>query len=173
MQAPIQVFLGLGANLGDRLAALRMAVGALATRGVEPFRLSPLYDTDYVGDFGAQPPYLNAVVEARTHLAPLALLDVTQAIEREAGRAPDTHEQPRRLDIDILFYGDTTFRHPRLVVPHPRLAERLFVLQPLHDLGALAARPDLAAERRRLAAVQSVRPAGELAVGEWRAGRAH
>src|SRR5262245_30370331 len=121
--------------------------------------------------YGPQPPYLNAVLEVRTGLAPLALLDVTQAVERAAGRLPDTHERPRPLDVDILFYGDTTVRHPRLVVPHPRIAERLFVLQPLHDLGALAAYPELAERRRQLAAVQNVRPAGELVVGEWRAGR--
>jgi 2-amino-4-hydroxy-6-hydroxymethyldihydropteridine diphosphokinase len=173
VQTPIQVFLALGANLGDRRASFGAAIDALSARGVAPVRLSPLYDTDYVGAFGPQPPYLNAVLEARTALAPLALLDVTQAVEREAGRAPDTHEQPRPLDLDILFYGDATFEHPRLVVPHPRIGERLFVLQPLHDLGALAGHPDLAQRRRQLAAVQNVRPAGELAVGEWRAGRAH
>lgn len=172
MQVPIQVYLGLGANIGDRRAAIGAAIEALAAGGVVRVRLSPLYDTDYIGPLGPQPPYLNAVLEAYTRLAPLELLDVTQSVERAAGRAPETHLQPRPLDIDVLFYGSETLLLPRLVVPHPRLADRLFVLQPLHDLGALAARPELAQRRRQLESIQKVRPAGELVPGEWRAGRA-
>jgi 2-amino-4-hydroxy-6-hydroxymethyldihydropteridine diphosphokinase len=170
MQTAVRVWLGLGSNLGDRRRALGAAVAALAARGVEPLRLSPLYDCDYVGPAAPQPPYLNAVLEARTRLSPLQLLDVTQAVERDAGRAPDTHDLPRPLDIDVLFYDDETVQHPRLVIPHPRLAARRFVLQPLRDLGALADRPELVARLHQLESTQSVRPAGELAVGEWRAG---
>jgi 2-amino-4-hydroxy-6-hydroxymethyldihydropteridine diphosphokinase len=169
MAADVEVYLGLGSNQGDRRAAVRAAIVALQAQGVEPLQLSPLYDTDYVGPGGAQAPYLNAVLKARTALAPLALLDITQSIERAAGRPPGTHLLPRPLDIDILFYGRTVFRHPRLLLPHPRIAERRFVLQPLADLGALAGRPDLAAALRRLEATQSVRPAGTIAAEEWRA----
>ena len=170
MSTDVVVYLGLGSNQGDRRRALATAIAALQAHGVEPMRLSPLYDTDYVGPGGTQEPYLNAVLEARTALAPLALLDVTQAVERAAGRAPATHLLPRPLDIDILFYGRTTFRHPRLQIPHPRIGERRFVLQPLDALGALAARPDLAAALHRHEATQPVRAAGTLAPEEWRAG---
>jgi len=170
VQTAIEVYLGLGSNRGDRRRTLAAAIAALAGRGVEPLRLSPLYDTDYVGPGGPQAPYLNAVLLARTVLGPLALLDITQAVERELGRAPGTHMQPRTLDIDVLLYGHAPFRHPRLQIPHARLGERRFVLQPLDDLGALAERPDLVACLRRLEPVQKLRPAGQLVREEWRAG---
>src|SRR5262245_38448914 len=169
MPAPITIYLGLGSNLGDRRRAVAGALAALVAHGVAVQRVSPLYDTDYVGSRGPQPAYLNAVVEAHTELEPLALLEVLQRIEAAAGRAPHGHDQPRRLDIDILWYGDREIDLPGLVVPHPRLAERRFVLQPLHDLGALADRPALRARLRALEAVQEVRPAGELSPGAWRA----
>src|SRR5206468_198350 len=106
----------------------------------EPLRLSPLYDSAYVGPRGSQPLYLNAVLEARTRLLPLALLDAAQAVEALHGRPSGTHGCPRTLDVDLLLYGGWTVRHPRLVVPHPRLADRLFVLRPLQDLGVLESR---------------------------------
>lgn len=156
---PIDVFLGLGANLGERVATLQAAVHELAASGVTPLRCSPVYESAYVGPGAAQPPYLDLVVEARTRLAPLDLLRSVQAIERRHGREPETHMRPRTLDIDVLLYGGWLVRHPELVVPHPRLHERRFVLQPLADLGALASRPAL---RARLAEIGDAQPLRRL-----------
>jgi 2-amino-4-hydroxy-6-hydroxymethyldihydropteridine diphosphokinase len=164
----VVVYLGLGSNRGDRRAFLCGAIRALASRGVEPLRVSPLYDTDYVGPLAPQDPYLNAVLEARTALAPEALLDLVHQVEREAGREPDTHQRPRTLDLDLLLYGDLRLDTPRLTVPHPRLAERRFVLEPLRDLGVLRDHPEWERRRRELETTQGLRPAGALAVEEWR-----
>jgi 2-amino-4-hydroxy-6-hydroxymethyldihydropteridine diphosphokinase len=151
----VRIYLGLGSNLGDREAALAGALRALGEAGVTPLRVSPVYESAYVGAGSPQPAYLNAVVAARTACAPLELLSRTRAIERAAGRDPASHSRPRPLDIDILLYGGWLVRHPQLVVPHPRLEARRFVLQPLADLGALQARPHLA---RALAALGDAQP---------------
>jgi len=156
----VVTYLGLGANLGDRAATLGAALRALRDAGVEPLRISPVYECDYVGPGGPQPPYLDAVLEARTHLAPLALLDRTQGIERLCGRSAGNHMQPRTLDVDVLLYGEWTVRHPRLVIPHPRLHERRFALQPLADLGVLGRWPEL---ERRLAALGARQPLRRVA----------
>jgi 2-amino-4-hydroxy-6-hydroxymethyldihydropteridine diphosphokinase len=149
-----RVYLALGSNLGDRAGHLRDAVRALAQGGVRVVRGSPLYASDYVGPPPDQPEYLNAVIEGRTEWSPRALLQLAQQVERAAGRPPAAHGLPRPLDIDLLFYDEIQMVEPDLVLPHPRIGERRFVLEPLHDLGALAAWPDLDAARRRLAAVQ-------------------
>lgn len=155
----VLVHLGLGANLGDRAAALRGAVEALAAQGILLLRASPVYESAYVGPGGPQPAYLDAVLEARTDLAPLALLGVLQRIEAAHGRRPGTHLRPRPLDLDLLFYGGWTIRHPELAVPHPRLAGRRFVLQPLADLGVLQAFPHL---ERRLDGLASSQPLARI-----------
>jgi 2-amino-4-hydroxy-6-hydroxymethyldihydropteridine diphosphokinase len=142
--------LGLGVNQGDRTAALCSAVRALEQHGIVVARLAPVYETAYQGPGSPQPAYLNTVAEVRTTLAPLALLGVLQEIERAHGRVPGTHGRPRPLDLDILCYGSFSIRHPELVVPHPRLRERLFVLEPMHDLGLLQADAALQAQRERL-----------------------
>jgi len=169
MRAPVVVYLALGSNQGDRRAAFGGALRALAAHGVRPCRLSPLYDTDYVGAFAPQDPYLNAVVEAHTQLGPVELLETLHAIECAAGRAPDSHQLPRSLDIDIVLYGDQDLNLPGLVVPHPRAADRRFVLQPLADLGALAGRREWQLRLQALEPVQALRAAGTLGVEEWRA----
>src|SRR5262245_28866584 len=166
MASPVVVYVGLGSNQGDRDAALCDAVRALERHGVTPLRLSPFYDTDYIGPHAPQAPYLNAVLEARTDLEPLDLLSVLQRIEIEAGRIPGTHERPRPLDLDLLFYGDRVVSHPGLTVPHPRIAERRFVLQPLRDLGVLGLAPGLAERLAELESQQDVRPAGVAVPGE-------
>lgn len=135
------VYLGLGSNLGDRLQHLRAAVQELAARGAEPQRASRVYASPFVGPGVGQPEYLNAVLEARTRLAPLELLAAVREVEALHGRRPGTHMLARPLDVDILFYGGWCIRHPDLVIPHPRLAERRFVLEPLHDLGVLGRVP--------------------------------
>jgi len=166
------VYLGLGANLGDRLATFTDAIRALADAGIEPLRMSPVYESGYVGPGGPQPPYLDAVLEARTDLVPLALLDRTQELERRCGRSAESHLRPRTLDVDLLLYGDWTVRHPRLVIPHPRLHERRFALQPLADLGVLGRWPALERGLAALGARQPLRRVAAIdiaALGEVRA----
>ncbi|PZC48665.1 MAG: GTP cyclohydrolase-4 [Chloroflexi bacterium] len=127
------VFLGLGSNLGDREANLTNAVELLAKRALLDLVLSPIYETEPV-DFEDQPQFLNAVVQGRTTLSPQALLRVTKEIEREVGRTATFRYGPRVIDIDFLFYGGAVLEQELLTVPHPRIAERAFVLIPLTDL---------------------------------------
>ena len=135
---PREAFVALGANVGDRLGALRGAVEALGARpdtGLEA--ASAVYETEALVPPGGapQPDHLNAVVAVRTALGPSALLRVLQRLERAAGRDPDAPRwSPRPLDLDLLLYGDAVVRRPGLEVPHPEIANRRFVLRPLADL---------------------------------------
>ncbi|MCF9033397.1 2-amino-4-hydroxy-6-hydroxymethyldihydropteridine diphosphokinase [Acinetobacter nectaris] len=124
-------YIGLGSNLGDSLAILKEAVSQLRKEG--EIRVSKLYSTPPMGPQD-QPDYLNAVVELRTDLAPLALLDVLQRIENESGRVRLRRWGERTLDLDLLLYGDLEISNDRLTVPHVGLFERDFVLLPLLDL---------------------------------------
>ena len=94
--------LGLGTNLGDRLEHLQGALADLEAEGLDLLRVSPVLESRFVGSGAPQPPYLNAVLEVRSSLAPLELLDRLQDIERRHGRQPGTHQRPRPLDLDIL-----------------------------------------------------------------------
>jgi len=161
-----RVYLALGSNLGDRALHLRAGARALACRGVQIVGASSVYATGYIGPGPDQPEYLNAVIEATTALSPAALLAVAREVEALSGRLPGTHGQPRSLDVDILFYDEVQITAPDLVLPHPRIRERLFVLQPLHDLGALDARPQLAVAREDLVGRQSLRRVGAFELGE-------
>jgi 2-amino-4-hydroxy-6-hydroxymethyldihydropteridine diphosphokinase len=158
----VVVYLGLGSNQGDRLEHLRAALGDLRQEHVQPVRASRVYAGPYLGPGPPQPEYLNAVVEARTALGPLALLAAAAAVEARHGRRAGTHGRPRPLDVDLLLYGGWRIRHPRLVVPHPRLAERRFVLEPLCELGVDSAPlvPELPA---RLAALRRLQQLDVLA----------
>jgi 2-amino-4-hydroxy-6-hydroxymethyldihydropteridine diphosphokinase len=132
--------LGLGSNLGDRLAHLQFGLDGLAARAGRVVAISPVYETQPVGG-PPQPDYLNAVVTVETELSPRELLGVAKALEAEAGREPADGERrwgPRPLDIDILVVGDERVAEPDLVVPHPRIHQRAFVLAPLADVA-----PDL------------------------------
>ena len=130
---PALAYVGLGANLGEREAALRQALAALGQcPGTRVLRVSPLYGSAPVDAGG--PDYLNAVAEVATTLAPEALLQALQAIEQSAGRERPYRNAPRTLDLDILWFGDQVIGTPALTVPHPRMAERAFVLRPLADL---------------------------------------
>lgn len=128
-----RAWIGLGANLGEREAALRQAVRAIAALpGTQVLRTSSLYRSAPVDAGG--PDYLNAVAEIATRLEPHALLAGLQAIENGAGRERPYRNAPRTLDLDILLYGDQCIASPQLTVPHPRLHERAFVLLPLAEL---------------------------------------
>jgi 2-amino-4-hydroxy-6-hydroxymethyldihydropteridine diphosphokinase len=128
-------FVGLGANLGDREGTLHAAVDALgAKEGIELVAVSTLRETDPVG-VGPQPRFLNGVVELETTLSARELLDRLLTVEQRFGRVrtPGGHG-PRTLDLDLLLYGDDELDEPGLTVPHPRLHERRFVLEPLAEL---------------------------------------
>jgi len=127
------IYLGLGSNLGDREKNLRAALHSLEAAGVQVITLSPIYETAPVG-YPDQPDFLNAVCRARTALAPHDLLRAIKAIETALGRRPSFRNAPRPIDIDILFYDDLILDTPDLTIPHPRLAERAFVLVPLADI---------------------------------------
>jgi 2-amino-4-hydroxy-6-hydroxymethyldihydropteridine diphosphokinase len=128
-------FVGLGANLGDREATLRRAVDLLADEAeVEVTRVSRLRETDPVGVVD-QPRFLNGVAAIETSLSPRELLDVLLRIERSLGRVRDaTRWGPRTVDLDLLLYGLEEIDEPGLRVPHPRLHERRFALEPLVEL---------------------------------------
>ncbi len=157
-QAPVLVYLGLGSNLGEREQHLRRGLLALQLGGLALLRCSRLVRGPYVGPGLPQRDYLNAVLEAETTLSPLALLELAARVETAEDRPPRTHLQPRTLDVDVLFYGSWQVRHPRLVVPHPRLAERRFVLEPLAELGVLEKLPvpGLVARLERLRTLQPI-----------------
>lgn len=131
------VYLSLGSNVGDRKHALAKAVELLHCPGLEVLRISSVYETE-PQDHRDQPWFLNLVVEARTALFPKQLLGRAQRVERELRRRRLAAKRPRTIDIDILLYGDSVIDLAELVVPHPRLAERRFVLAPLAELA-----PDL------------------------------
>lgn len=131
------IYLGLGGNLGDRQANLREGCRQLQAGGVRVERCSALYETEPWG-VGQQPRFLNAVCRTKTELSPERLLALAKRIEARVGRTPGIRYGPRPLDIDILLYGDLVRTSPELTIPHPRLAERAFVLVPLAEIA-----PDL------------------------------
>jgi 2-amino-4-hydroxy-6-hydroxymethyldihydropteridine diphosphokinase len=163
----MRCFVALGSNLGDREETLRRALERLAaTPGIALVAVSRPFETEPVGP--AQPAYLNAAVELETALPARELLARLLAIEREAGRARGAERfGPRTLDLDLLLYGDETIDEPGLVVPHPRLAERAFVLEPLAEIAGALCHPRLGASIAELAA----RVRDPRAVRPWRPGR--
>jgi 2-amino-4-hydroxy-6-hydroxymethyldihydropteridine diphosphokinase len=146
-------YIALGSNLGDRERHLCAAFTALrALRGVRDVVASRIYETDPVGP-GEQRPYLNAVARLRTTLSPRALLERLIEIERGEGRERGAvRNAPRTLDLDLLLYGESEIDEPGLVIPHPRIAERSFVLEPLRDLAADLVIPGASAPVSALAA---------------------
>jgi len=130
-----RAYVGLGANLGDRERTIRAALDALVGEaGIELVAVSRLRETEPVG-VGDQPRFLNGVAELRTALAARELLDRLLAVEQRFGRVRTPGEHgPRTLDLDLLLYGDEAIDEPGLTVPHPRLHERRFVVEPLAEL---------------------------------------
>jgi 2-amino-4-hydroxy-6-hydroxymethyldihydropteridine diphosphokinase len=127
-----KVFFSLGSNLGDRMENLRLACQGLADH-LGSLKTSPVYETEPWG-FANQPAFLNMAAAANTSLAPLELLDLIKRLEQDLGREPTFRYGPRKIDIDILFFGILVVNTPGLQIPHPRMAERAFVLVPLADL---------------------------------------
>ena len=135
-----RVYLSLGSNIGDREGNLRKAVERLAALDIRVLRASRIYETEPV-DYKDQAWFLNQVVEAETALFPMQLLTRTGRVERELGRTRTVRNGPRTIDIDILFYGAATVETARLEIPHPRIAQRRFVLAPLAELAPLLRHP--------------------------------
>lgn len=151
----VTAYIALGANLGDAVATVRAALQVLHTLPhTEVVAASSLYRTAPWEASG--PDFINAVAQIRTTLAPLALLHAVQALEQQAGRERPYRNAPRTLDLDVLLYGDVRVDTPELMVPHPRMLERAFVLVPLAEIApalvpqvSLQAVADQAIERLR------------------------
>jgi 2-amino-4-hydroxy-6-hydroxymethyldihydropteridine diphosphokinase len=156
MQTPRRAFIGLGSNLGDRRATLQRAVDQLEAGG-DVTAVSPLYETEPVGGPEDQGPYLNLVVELATADGPRRLLERCRALEKKAHRVRRVRWGPRTLDADVLLVGDLVVDEADLVVPHPRLWERRFVLQPLSDLA-----PEMVPADRLEKSGGAVTPVGKL-----------
>jgi 2-amino-4-hydroxy-6-hydroxymethyldihydropteridine diphosphokinase len=127
------VYLSLGSNLGDRARNIRRALELLEDGALRITRRSSLYETE-ARDVQDQPPFINAAVEAKTTLFPRQLLARVLKVEIALGRERLTAKGPRTIDIDIVFYGNAVIATPELTVPHPRMQERRFVLQPLAEI---------------------------------------
>ena len=146
------VYLGMGTNLGDRLANLKQALHLLSQlNGVEVIKVSSIYETEPVG-YLDQPFFLNLVCQIQTQLTPRLLLDQLQEIEQKLKRVRTIRWGPRTIDIDILLFGNRIIHQSDLMIPHPRMLERSFVIIPLAELA-----PDL------------IIPGTEQTVLQWKA----
>ncbi len=140
----VTVFLGLGSNLGDREPNIRTAIVKLAAHPkIDLIKMASIFQTAPVGGPSAQPPYLNTAAGVRTTLTPVRLLDVVLEIESSLGRVRSQRWAPREIDIDILLCGDLIIADERLSLPHPRLHERGFVLEPLVEIAGDVVHPVL------------------------------
>jgi len=148
----VEAFLGLGSNMGDRLGYLELAVDEL--RKIDPdLSVSPVYESAPLGGPEGQNRYLNCVVRLETRASARWLLAMAHILEESAGRVRTVRNGPRTLDVDVLLVGDQQISEPDLVVPHPRMNERGFVLAPLEDLDLSRVPPDW---RARLAETDPV-----------------
>lgn len=138
---PATAYIGLGSNMGDRTGACRRALELLGRAG-RVTAVSSLYCTEPVG-YREQEEFINAVAELETKLSPRDLLAVCQAIENELGRVRLVRWGPRAVDLDILLYGNTVIKTPDLMIPHPQLSLRGFVLVPLCEIAPQVVHPVL------------------------------
>jgi 2-amino-4-hydroxy-6-hydroxymethyldihydropteridine diphosphokinase len=152
----VRAFIGLGANLGDREATIRRALALLDARdGIDVVAVSRLRETEPVG-YAAQPRFLNGAAELATNSTPHELLAALLETERELGRVRGAGPRygPRTIDLDLLLYDDVRLDGPQLTVPHPRLHERLFALEPLADLDPGLTVPGRGAVRELIARLE-------------------
>jgi 2-amino-4-hydroxy-6-hydroxymethyldihydropteridine diphosphokinase len=142
--SPTTAFIALGANLGDRENNIRAALNALAaTPGVSVTRVSSIIETAPVGGAPDAPPYLNAAAQLQTTLGSHALLHRSLEVEKNLGRVRRQKWEPRPIDIDLLLYGNEIISSQELVIPHPLMHERRFVLEPLAEIASDAVHPVL------------------------------
>jgi 2-amino-4-hydroxy-6-hydroxymethyldihydropteridine diphosphokinase len=153
------VYLSLGSNLGDRKANLRNAIGRLLELG-DVLEVSSYYETEPV-EFTEQPWFLNCAVAVRTELIPREFLAGILAIEKSMGRERTQPKGPRLIDIDILLFGAQTINTPQLTVPHPAMAERRFVLEPLAEIAPEVLHPT---RRKTIRALLNALPPGGAVV---------
>lgn len=137
-----RIFLSLGSNMGDRAGHLAQALAGLGERGMRVVRKSSVYETEPV-EMREQAWFLNSVVEVKTDLTAGELMQTLLEIERSMGRERRVPKGPRVIDIDLLLYGDEVVREEWLQIPHPRMAERRFVLEPLAEIAPEVRHPVL------------------------------
>lgn len=131
----VTCYLGIGSNLGNRKRQIKSAIVKInSLKNTRVLKVSKITETDPVGGPCGQPKFLNGALKIRTGLPPLALLKKLKKIERELGRVKSVRLGPRAIDLDILFYADMIMNKRELVVPHPRMFERNFVLKPLSEI---------------------------------------
>jgi 2-amino-4-hydroxy-6-hydroxymethyldihydropteridine diphosphokinase len=164
----MQVYLGIGSNLGDRQANIEKALKLLNER-LQIELVSSIYETKPMG-YVEQPKFLNAVCRGQTELGPLQLLSLVKGIEASLGRVSSFPNAPRTIDLDIIFYGDMIMQTPELTIPHPRLEKRAFVLIPLLEIAPDLSHPvsgesvkDLTARVQRREGIKKI---GKLGVGD-------
>lgn len=137
-----RVFIGLGANVGEREANIRRALSLIEEDGAgEIVRVSGLIETDPLGGPPGQPAYLNGAAELETDLAPEDLLGAMKDVERRVGRVERERWGPREIDLDILLYDDLVVKSENLEIPHPRMLDRAFVLRPLAEIAPEVTHP--------------------------------
>ena len=160
----VTVYLSLGSNMGDRQQNLDWALDHLSHR-LRMGKTSSIYETEPV-DNTDQPRFLNMVCQAYTTLAPTALLILVKGIENKLGRTPSKPNSPRPIDIDILLHGEQVVDTPELIIPHPRMAKRAFVLVPLAEIAPDAVHPTSGKTIKKL--LKDI--AEEQGVSKWETG---
>ena len=165
----MEAFVALGSNLGDRRRHLSAGLAGLAAAGLPPVAVSSVWETEPVDAPGARW-FWNMVVKLRTELGPFEVLERLQQVERAAGRERTVRNGPRTLDLDLLLLGQVVLRHARLVLPHPRMWQRRFVLEPLAEIEPGLVNPATGRtadeERHRLRDTSRVARLGPLASSE-------
>jgi 2-amino-4-hydroxy-6-hydroxymethyldihydropteridine diphosphokinase len=157
----VRAYIALGSNLGNRIGQMQSALKALAEDNqLKVLQISPLYENRAVGMREADD-FLNAIAEVETSMAPLALLDFCLEVESKLGRVRTKEWAPRTIDLDIIAYGDEVIEHERLQVPHPRIAERDFVVHPL-----CAIAPNLEIRGQRVTHMSAALPMDRLTLCE-------